>query len=383
MEALGLRQSLVAADLDSRLAVSSATNAASEFKITEILGQGSFGAVYQASHIASGLDVALKVISFAGSSRRQMQQEIANLHRVRHLPGVPAIFGCVVCPDKVFIAMELVQGHTLQALMDMVPNCVMSLPALRRLVQQLASTLRGMHERGGTAAAKLIDFGLSIEHWELAESGTSNGTPQRFGGRQEQRASSTMEPVQQAAGSASRWTTLRGREVVQSVLKLAAPLNTGRESVEVEMSENNGLIQGRWMVAGHKGAKNANYRWNNISRFLRASKNRALASSKLQSIHSASASTDDSPGSALAQVPQPLQHKKDLKLATASAGPTVYCSPTPLHASWYVGKQRMGLAALCSLAYVDIGSSEMNKLLSEGRVTVASQLQKAMRQHSV
>jgi len=408
MEAVGLRQSIAAANLDNRLAVSSATNAASEFKITEILGQGSFGAVYQATHVATGLDVALKAIPFAGSSRRQVQQEIANLHRVRHLPGVSAIFGCVVCSDKVFIAMELVHGQSLQALMNTTPKCVMSLPALHTLVKQLASTLRGMHERGvlhrdvkpgniiiedNTAAAKLIDFGLSIEHWEQSDddggAGQTHAGEDHFDRRGYPHGHAAMQGKQHAVSN--RWTTLRGREVVHSVLKLAAPLNTGRVSVEVDMAETNRAPLGQGaedampcILSGYNGADHMNYRWKNIYRFLQASKGKRAVSIKAGKTDGKGSSQHELfAGGSLLRMADHSSVMQDLKLATASAGLVVYSSPTPLRISWYVGKQRLGLAALCSLAYVELQSGDMNKLMNEGRSTVASQLRTAMRLHSL
>lgn len=161
------------------LARSTIPNSIAEFKPIRIIGQGSFGSVYQATHISSGLDVAIKAVPLGGSSMSQLQQEISCLHAVRRLPGVCEILGCIVSESTLYIVMEIIHGETLQTKLH--PNSVLTQDAMRVLTLQLSSTIRDMHASGvvhrdikptniviedGTGGAKLIDFGLAVEHWK-------------------------------------------------------------------------------------------------------------------------------------------------------------------------------------------------------------------------
>jgi len=103
------------------------------------------------------------------------------MHRARRLPGVSRIRGSIVERNRLHIVMDLVRGRTLHDFMTSVPDCIMSPAALQRLVAQLSCTLRKLHGVGVlhrdlkpaniiidhiTGAARLIDFGLAVEHFE-------------------------------------------------------------------------------------------------------------------------------------------------------------------------------------------------------------------------
>jgi len=190
-----------------------------------------------------------------------MQQELACLHRARHLPGAPNIYGCIVSAGKIHIVMELIRGWSLQKLMDLRQNCIMSPMAMRHLVVQLATTLRSLHDVGvlhrdlkpsniiiedGTAAARLVDFGLAVEHM-----GTT--------------------AIDQGNASIHGWKPLQDRQVVRSVLQLGLPLNVGR--VRIPSSGN-----GRSWRIGHRGKDGLRWRWDEIHAMTTRLSNRSRGS---------------------------------------------------------------------------------------------------------
>ncbi|RMG11813.1 MAG: serine/threonine protein kinase [Planctomycetota bacterium] len=88
------------------------------YELRRVLGKGGMGVVYEAYH--SGLDrtVALKVISGEEASFEEVerfQREARAAARLKH-PGIVPIHEVGVLEGRHFFTMELVRGHTLQAL---------------------------------------------------------------------------------------------------------------------------------------------------------------------------------------------------------------------------------------------------------------------------
>lgn len=90
------------------------------YRITGELGHGSYGTVYRATDDDLGLDIALKVIRPLDpdddAAATHALQEARLLAQVTH-PNVVRIFGAERVATEVGIAMELVEGQTLQRLM--------------------------------------------------------------------------------------------------------------------------------------------------------------------------------------------------------------------------------------------------------------------------
>jgi serine/threonine protein kinase len=107
------------------------------------------GVVYHASHVVLPRRVAIKVIhaSQAGlkSMAIQMLREACILEALSH-PGVPRIYECGVLPDKrPWVALELVEGDTLDQVMTFGPLAVADLAPLLR---DLATVIEHAHSRG-------------------------------------------------------------------------------------------------------------------------------------------------------------------------------------------------------------------------------------------
>lgn len=152
------------------------TTLAGRYAIEEVLGQGGFGVVYRATHLALGQPVALKFLSasWANSAeiRARFQREAFTLARLRH-PGIVAVHDFGEVDGCLFLAMELVDGETLAS----------SLPRDRPLpdarvaavLDQICEVLAVAHAAGvvhrdlkpdnvmlSGGRVKLLDFGLAL-----------------------------------------------------------------------------------------------------------------------------------------------------------------------------------------------------------------------------
>ena len=145
------------------------------FQIEEQLGRGGMGVVYRARDTRLGRDVALKVLppEFSRDQERKdrFMQEARAAAGLSH-PAIAQIFDVGEGPDGLFIAMELVPGRTVKALIQ-----ARELDALGsiEIAHQVAGGLQKAHEQGivhrdikpenvivtPDGHAKILDFGLA------------------------------------------------------------------------------------------------------------------------------------------------------------------------------------------------------------------------------
>ncbi|MBM4345932.1 MAG: serine/threonine protein kinase, partial [Deltaproteobacteria bacterium] len=93
------------------------------YRVGQRLGHGGFGAVYAAAHTGTGQHVALKVLNVALSSDnapivRRFWQEAQVTSRLRHANTVRVFDVGQTEEGAFFLAMELLQGRTLQTRLD-------------------------------------------------------------------------------------------------------------------------------------------------------------------------------------------------------------------------------------------------------------------------
>jgi hypothetical protein len=94
---------------------------AERYHILAKLGEGGMGRVYLAEHIRMGRRCAIKVmnpiLSFDPDSVSRFNREAANASRITH-PNVAAIYDFGETDDVVYLAMELVEGESLAAVLE-------------------------------------------------------------------------------------------------------------------------------------------------------------------------------------------------------------------------------------------------------------------------
>jgi serine/threonine-protein kinase len=142
------------------------------FAILGKLGQGGMGVVYRGRDPTLHRDVALKLVTGAGrEARARLVREAHAMARVAH-PNVVPVYEVGTVDDRVFVAMELVEGSTLSAWLRARPR------GWREIVRQLVDAGRGLaaaHRAGilhrdfkpdniligADGRARVIDFGLA------------------------------------------------------------------------------------------------------------------------------------------------------------------------------------------------------------------------------
>jgi serine/threonine-protein kinase len=147
----------------------------SHYSITEKLGEGGMGVVYRARDLTLHRDVALKFLTFNTIpdplARVNILQEARTISALNH-PNICTIYEVGEAEGRPYLAMEFVEGHTLNLEMTSVG---MAVDVLVRYGMQLADALAHAHERGivhrdlkaanvmvtPSGWLKVLDFGLS------------------------------------------------------------------------------------------------------------------------------------------------------------------------------------------------------------------------------
>jgi serine/threonine protein kinase len=145
------------------------------YEITNQLGKGGMGEVYQAKDRKLGRDVAIKVLpeEFAKDTDRvaRFQREAKLLASLNH-PNIAAIHGLEESGGIHFLVLELVEGQTLA---DRIKAGPIPVEESLKLALQIAEALEAAHEKGvihrdlkpanikvtPEGKVKVLDFGLA------------------------------------------------------------------------------------------------------------------------------------------------------------------------------------------------------------------------------
>jgi serine/threonine protein kinase len=145
------------------------------YEIEEPLGKGGMGVVYRARDTRLGRPVALKVLppELTGNDERKarFRQEAKAAAAVVH-PAIAQVYDVDEGPEGLFIAMELVEGKTVKALIQ---SRELDLLGAIEIAIQVAGGLQKAHEAGivhrdikpenvivtPDGHAKILDFGLA------------------------------------------------------------------------------------------------------------------------------------------------------------------------------------------------------------------------------
>ncbi len=145
------------------------------YEVEETLGQGGMGVVYRARDARLNRPVALKVLKpgVAGDAdrRRRFLQEARSASAVNH-PAIAQVYDVDEVEEVIFIAMEMVDGHTIRELQaEEKLDLLMSIDVAIQVAEGLAKA----HDAGiihrdiktdnikvtSDGHAKILDFGLA------------------------------------------------------------------------------------------------------------------------------------------------------------------------------------------------------------------------------
>ncbi|HET7296331.1 MAG TPA: serine/threonine-protein kinase, partial [Gemmatimonadales bacterium] len=163
-----------------------------KFELHELIGEGAMGAVWRAYDSVIRRYVALKLLSRAGrtaDARERFLREARAAGALQH-PSIVTIYDLGESDGQLYIAMELVDGRDLSALIA----ASEPLPLERKLdiVIEVLQGLSYAHERGvihrdvkpsnvriaSDGAVKIMDFGIArLQSGDTTGSGAIVGTP--------------------------------------------------------------------------------------------------------------------------------------------------------------------------------------------------------------
>ncbi|HYI08695.1 MAG TPA: protein kinase [Thermoanaerobaculia bacterium] len=143
-------------------------------RITDVLGQGGMGDVYQAIDERLGRTVAVKAVRaerrLSADARRRFLREARALSALDH-PNICRIHDYVETPEGDFLVLELIEGITLQQAVAR----GMSRPRKLRIAAEIAGALAAAHRKGiihrdlkpqnvmiaADGTVKILDFGIA------------------------------------------------------------------------------------------------------------------------------------------------------------------------------------------------------------------------------
>ncbi|MFH1680758.1 MAG: serine/threonine-protein kinase, partial [Candidatus Eisenbacteria bacterium] len=164
----------------------------SHYRVLEKLGEGGMGVVYKAEDTKLGRTVALKFLppelTKDPEAKERFVREARAASSLAH-PGICTIHEIDEAENRAFIAMEFVEGESLQAMIRRAP---LGIDKAIDLSVEIAQGLQEAHERGivhrdiksanimvtPKGRAKIMDFGLarSMGQTTLTKTGTTVGT---------------------------------------------------------------------------------------------------------------------------------------------------------------------------------------------------------------
>jgi serine/threonine protein kinase len=163
------------------------------YEIEEKLGEGAMGVVYRARDLTLGRVVALKLLSAEGAEdelHKRFHREAEAVGRLDH-PNIVKIYDLAESDGRLYMAMELLEGHDLRALIE--ERAEIPLVERVRILEEICRGLGYAHAKGvvhrdikpanilvnAAGRVKVLDFGLArvATRATITRRGVILGTP--------------------------------------------------------------------------------------------------------------------------------------------------------------------------------------------------------------
>jgi serine/threonine-protein kinase len=163
------------------------------YEIEEKLGEGAMGVVYRARDLTLGRVVALKLLSAEGAEdelHKRFHREAEAVGRLDH-PNIVKIYDLAESDGRLYMAMELLEGHDLRALIE--DRAEIPLVERVRILEEICRGLGYAHGKGvvhrdikpanilvnAAGRVKVLDFGLArvATRATITRRGVILGTP--------------------------------------------------------------------------------------------------------------------------------------------------------------------------------------------------------------
>ena len=164
------------------------------YKIIEKLGEGGMGVVYKAEDTKLERTVALKFLSLTSigdEEKKRFKREAKAAASLNH-PNIATIHAIDEADDQTFIAMEFVEGESLQEIVGANGGSPMPINKAIDYATQIAAGLQAAHEKGiihrdiksanimvtDKSVVKIMDFGLAklTNRSKMTMAGSTLGT---------------------------------------------------------------------------------------------------------------------------------------------------------------------------------------------------------------
>ena len=163
-----------------------------EYRVTNLLGTGGMGEVYQAKHTHLGHHIAIKVLlpgQTDSNTLRRFYGEASIQASLRH-PGVAEYLGFYECQGRPCILMEYVSGETIAAILER--RGPFAPKEATVILHSVAEVVEHFHKLGvvhrdikssnikvnSTGSVKVLDFGIArFQSTTYTTTGTVIGTP--------------------------------------------------------------------------------------------------------------------------------------------------------------------------------------------------------------
>jgi len=208
------------------------------YRIVRSLGRGGMGVVYEGVHLETDEPAAVKLLSASLARvedfRDRFAAEIATLRKLNH-PNIVRLFGFGEQDERLFYAMELVDGASLEKLL--VRRRPFAWREVAEIAVQVCAALRHAHDRGvihrdikpgnllldRQGQVKLSDFGIArlFGNAQITNPGSVMGTAEY------------MAPEQAEGAPAGPRSDLYSLGAVMYALLAGRPVFQGRSLVEI------------------------------------------------------------------------------------------------------------------------------------------------------